>query len=325
MSTNNSIDIKENYIKELGAELLDLLLIDRTTKKTLLWATDTYARKGYHAEDHITVFAITGKRGQVIKPRIGKSKDEIQRRTKDKAEVFTPSWICNAQNNLIDGAWFGIAGVFNIEAEKSWTTTTEKIPFPTRDGKTWQDYVKSTRLEITCGEAPYIVSRYDTVSGEIIPLSDRIGLLDRKLRVVNENAATDDEWLEWTLWAFKSVYAYDWQGDNVLLARENLLFTFIDNHVSRYSTMPPVELLTEVATIISWNVWQMDGLKYVVPNSCENKTVVIATIFGDELQGIECEGCAKNKAKMHNGIYCKVMDWETKRAVKFVNLVGKGL
>ena len=42
-------------------------------------------------------------------------------------------------------------------------------------------------MEITCGEAPYLVSRYDVVKGEIIPVEDRIGILDRKLRVINEN------------------------------------------------------------------------------------------------------------------------------------------
>ena len=41
------------------------------------------------------------------------------------------------------------------------------------------------RMEITCGEAPYLVSRYDTTTGEPIPIGRRIGLLDRKLCVIN--------------------------------------------------------------------------------------------------------------------------------------------
>ena len=49
------------------------------------------------------------------------------------------------------------------------------------------------RLEISCGEAPYLVSRYDTVMGETIPISQRIGLLDRKLRVVSENTDTEEQ------------------------------------------------------------------------------------------------------------------------------------
>ena len=56
-----------------------------------------------------------------------------------------------------------------------------------------------------------------------IPVKDRIGLLDRKLRIVNENAEDDKEWLKWSLRAFQSCYGHDFQGDNVFLARENLL------------------------------------------------------------------------------------------------------
>ena len=54
-------------------------------------------------------------------------------------------------------------------------------------------YVISKRIEITCGEAPYLVSRYDTVTGKKIDVVDRVGLLDRKLRVINENTETLDE------------------------------------------------------------------------------------------------------------------------------------
>lgn len=43
------------------------------------------------------------------------------------------------------------------------------------------------RLEISCGEAPYLVSRYDSVTGKTIKIKNRIGLLDRKLRIVSEN------------------------------------------------------------------------------------------------------------------------------------------
>jgi hypothetical protein len=48
---------------------------------------------------------------------------------------------------------------------KSWETNKEKIVYP--KGKTWQDYVRDTRLEISCGEAPYITSRYDTYNRRV--------------------------------------------------------------------------------------------------------------------------------------------------------------
>lgn len=78
-------------------------------------------------------------------------------------------------------------------------------------------------MEITCGEGPYLVSRYDTTTGDFIPVEERIGLLDRKLRVISENTETSGEWLEMAQKAYKNIYAFEWQGDNLLLAREALL------------------------------------------------------------------------------------------------------
>lgn len=84
-------------------------------------------------------------------------------------------------------------------------------------------------MEITCGEAPYLVSRYDAATGELIlPPLRRIGLLDRKLRVVNENAASYEEWIKWVLRAFQSCYGFEYQGDNLLIARINLMMSFYD-------------------------------------------------------------------------------------------------
>lgn len=318
---SETIDIKENKIYKLDNRLLEVLLLDRTTKKNLIWATDNYESRGYgyQAKDQINIFSIIKRNGSIIKPRVEKSKKEQSERVKSKAEVFTPSWICNCQNNLIDNEWFGREGVFNTEIEKGWQTSYEKITFP--EGKAWQDYIKENRLEITCGEAPYLCSRYDTVSGDIILLKDRIGLLDRKLRVLSENVDSEPEWFEWAKNAYKSIYGYDWQGDNVLLARENLLRTFIDYYVDKFELFPIVERLLEIAEIISWNIWQMDGLKYVVPNSCKVMDEVIYTLFGEEHNKVECFGCKTNNPHKHNGTYCKIMDWEKNKAIKFVSLI----
>ena len=316
-------DIQENKIIKLDSELLNILLKDNSSGKHIIWATDEYARynAAYTKDNQINVRNITGKSGQIIRPRAEKTKSEQQTRVRDKAEVFTPSWVCNKQNNLIDNAWFGAENVFNIEKERTWQATTEKIMFPTAQGKTWQDYVKSLRLEITCGEAPYLVSRYDTVTGEAIPVKERIGLLDRKLRVVSENVDNEPEWYEWAKNAVKSVYGYDWQGDNVLLARENLLYTFADFYEDKFGISPIKEYLREIAVILSWNIWQMDGLKFVIPNSCVKQKPAQLSLFDDELPEEECEGCKRNSPKKHTGIYCYVMDWEKNKKVKFVNLM----
>lgn len=221
MELDKNIDILEDTIVKWDPEILEILLKDRTTNKNIIWGTDDYEYMGkdYQAKYPILIPLITGKNNNIIKPRILKSKENQITRTKSKAEVFTPSWVCNAQCNLIDNAWFGRKNVFNIEKEKYWETQLEKIEFPKDKNKSWMKYVDENRLEITCGEAPYLVSRYDTVSGEYIEIQNRIGFLDRKLRVVNENTEDEKDWLKWSERAFQSIYGFEFQGDNLLLAR----------------------------------------------------------------------------------------------------------
>ena len=83
----------------------------------------------------------------------------------------------------------GRTDVFNVENGTSWVASSETISFHGAK-KGWKKYVDAQRLEVSCGEAPYLVSRYDTITGEKIPLHQRIGLLDRKMRIVQENAET---------------------------------------------------------------------------------------------------------------------------------------
>ncbi len=224
-------DIKEDDFIIVHPQIMDILLKDRTTNRNIVWATDDYNDLGefYKAECEIMLNLIIVDDCNIIQPRITKNQQNKLSRTKDKAEVFTPAWICNAQNNLIDNAWFNREGMFNHEEYKSWRVNQTKIKFSDKGKKTWKKYVDSPRIEITCGEAPYLVSRYDAVEGTVIPVNKRIGLLDRKLRVVNENTELEDKWYKWTVRAFQSIYGFEFQGDSLLLARENVLYTFIYN------------------------------------------------------------------------------------------------
>lgn len=313
------IDINEKSLYEKYPAVLDLLLLDNTTKKNIIWATESYKRRGYRFADNILPINVI--KGNIILPRSKKAKAEQTKRSKDNAEVFTPSWICNKQNNLIDEAWFNRKNVFNIEQEKDWEIVKEKIIMP--EGKTWIDYIKDIRLEISCGEAPYLVSRYDTVTGKPIETNKRIGLLDRKFRIINENCSNDEEWIEYALKALKSIYGFEWQGDNLLLARENVLYTFIDYYKERFNDEPKEELLIQVATIISYNLWQMDGIKCVIPNSCKVEKFVKYDLFiGEEVVESGCPGCIKGTIHDHNGIYSKIMDWEKNKKIRYVDLLG---
>ena len=323
------IDIKENDLLVRFPEILDILLSDRTTGKPIFWATDNYKvtyGQEYAFSKPILKELITGENGYIIVPRASKTKEQQEKRSRDMAEVFTPSWVCNKQNNLVDKEWFGKPNVFNeekIDAEGNhyWVTNNAKIEFPL--GKTWKDYVRDTRLEMSCGEAPYIASRYDTTTGDYIDVNNRIGILDRKLRVVSENTDNTTDWLYFAREAFENTYGYEWQGDNLLIARETVFFTLIDFFYEKFQKEPSLHSLTVFADIISWNLWQMDGLRFVIPDSCNN--VYQEQLFGEPVKCV-CPACQKNEHKGHIGILCKITDWrkpknDPKRIITFASLV----
>lgn len=286
------IDISETRLWQEHPEALARLLIDHTTRKNIFWATDSYADRGegYQWADPITPEHITGESGMVIRPRAVKTAEEHAMRVKDKAEVFTPTWVCNTQNNLIDHAWFGREGVFNTEhtlpdGRHTWTATEAPVDF-TGTGHTWQDYVRARRMEITCGEAPYLASRYDVVAGgSLIPLHCRIGLLDRKLRVVGERCHSEAQWRRYALVAYRSIYGFEWQGDSLLLARETLLATYIDYYYGKFARLPHANSLNAIANVVSWNLWQMDGLHSCVPGTCPRDS------------GVSCQQCGHRDAR----------------------------
>ncbi len=295
---------------------LNILLKDKTTKKNIIWATKSYESFGvqYSDDRQITVEAIIGLNSIIIQPRIMKAMEQQHERTKNRAEVFTPSWICNQMNNYCDEEWFGRKDVFNIEKEKLWESTTENITFPEK--KTWKQYVDSRRLEITCGEAPFIVSRYDAATGEFIEIENRIGILDRKFRVINENTDDETEWMDWIIRAYQSVYGYEFQGDNLLIARINLLMSFVDYLNYKWNREPTAFELKKIANIIAWNLWQMDGLTGAVPLGVPEEDTYQYSLF-DFIDGI---GNMKEENTETISPKCRIYDWRTSHSVLFESL-----
>jgi len=103
------IDIVEQHIADRSLDLLKILLKDKTTGKYIKWCTDNYSSlgEGYQFDQEMEPQLVIGRNTHLIQPRVAKSIEEQTQRTRDKAEVFTPIWIVNEQNNLVDEAWFG--------------------------------------------------------------------------------------------------------------------------------------------------------------------------------------------------------------------------
>jgi hypothetical protein len=284
----SSTDILENTIREQMPGILDILLIDRTIstpkkKKNIIWANENYVKfgsKAYAATAQMLPELVTGRMGNIIKPRALKSKEMQKERTKLKAEVFTPTWIVKMQND---------------EVEKNYINDD------------LETYVKRTWLEITAGEAPYMATRYDMETGEIVPLTERVGFVDRKLKRINVGVDDKAEWQRLVVEAYKSSYGFEWSGDSLLLARENLLYTYRDYYFQKWLEEPTYGLFEDIAEIISYNLFQMDGLKYIIPltEKCEKIDEVQMSLFDDEEP--------EEQWKIKPGKRVKVMNWETNR------------
>ena len=305
------INIQDDILKIHALGLLDGMLIDKTTKQHIMWATGAYASLGkrYEYNEEITPDLITGEHSSVIKTRARKAMEQQSARTRQHAEVFTPLWMCRKMNDYADEVWFGAEDVFFKDGKP-----TATVEFPKR--KKWKSYVNSRRLEITCGEAPYLVSRYDVETGEAIPIRERVGLLDRKLRVVGENTHTETEWLEWAFRAFWSTYGYEFQGDNVLIARVNLLMTFEEYLQDRWNRKPTRAEYEKAANIIAWNIWQMDGLTGTIPYGTPEEAFHQINWF-EMLGGDQSE-------KKENQPRCLVHNWTGGGSVEFLSLPVRG-
>ena len=236
-------------------EITATLLKDRTTGRNIIWATEELGAVEITPDDICKII-----------PRHAKNRADQKRRTRARAEIFTPPEVCRIQNDLVCK------------------------PFEKR----FDDFIDAKFLEITCGEAPYITSRNNAVTGEYIAPENRVGLLDRKFRLIGNTKPVDTL----TLRALKSVYGYEFQGDNLFLARRNIFDTVAEFLTSKLAAQELREILPTVAEIISWNFWQMDGLKYSPP-------------FTDN-------------ANLFGGANCQIMDWDANEPLEFVELIGGG-
>ena len=325
-----AIDVSESSLRRRG-QILDILLIDRslTTKRkvhNIIWATDSYISYGhgrsnpYSPTREIKRDLITGEHNTLIQPRAAKSRQEQTRRTKDKAEVFTPLRVVKDMNDDVE----------------------QNLRLP--PSHTWQDYLSARWLEITCGEGPFIASRYNPVSNsqQIIKPANRVGFLDRKLKVINKHCNDIDDWLHYAELALQSCYGYEWQGDSLLIARENVLMTINDFYKVKFEDNPNLASQAEAdgglataqlehfAEIISWNIFQMDGLNYTIPliggqtnNSPANATVDVdknqTTLFS--MSSVKSKTRKKSDAPKPK--YVKIMDWQKHKTIYFYKLINK--
>ena len=123
------------------------------------------------------------------------------------------------RNNLLDEARFERRDVFNATNGKKWTATKGKSHFHGRAKR--QDMAGLHKAHpagnhlrgggpLPCEPPRQRFGKNDRAEQR------RIGLLDRKMRVVCENAANEAEYFHWAAVALKNCYGFELQGDTKL-------------------------------------------------------------------------------------------------------------
>lgn len=105
--------------------------------------------------------------------------------------------------------------------------------------------------------------------------------------------------------AFEACYGYDYQGDNVLIARINLLLTFIEYHFERWQKPPGKKTVRTIAHKIAWNIWQADGLTDLTPAGKPQEEPLQFSFF-------ETVNEAEEEKTGRRPVPCIVYDWRKK-------------
>ena len=282
-----TVDISEEGIANDSGTLLTILLKDRTTNKNVVWASPSYEGMGkpFCADQPIKKNLIIGPYDSIIQPRVEKNKRNQELRTRKRGEVFTPPWLVDKQVSIVSDEIGDIS---------------------------FESFIALRWLELACGEGQYIVTRYDSITGDIIPVNNRVGFLDRKLQRIAEQSNTENEFIKWSKIAFESSYGYELQGDSLLLARENLLLSFCEYYDYKFGKLPTMKVIKQIATIISYNIFQMNGLTKQTPYLDDSKGNIQLNLFDDV-----------NNQEKKGDMFTLVKDWKNKVLVS-MDSISKG-
>ena len=139
--------------------------------------------------------------------------------------------------------------------------------------------------------------------------------------------------------ALRATYGFEYQGDNLLIARINVLETFVEHLRDRWGSRPEQDELEQAAWIVSWNLWQMNGFTDAVPTNKMGAEVestlgtfeepeqepiqpslfdLFDNVFPDETTEKTQEETPKETVPL-----CVIYDWQNGEPFEFASLKGK--
>ena len=96
----------------------------------------------------------------------------------------------------------------------------------------------------------------------------------------------------------------------MFLARVNLVQSFIDYYTERFGKDPTRSMVKKIAIIVSWNIWQMDGLKDTAP-------------FGIPEDEFEQLSMFETKRKNDEPVYCNIKNWRSNKVIEYRSMKGR--
>ena len=102
-----------------------------------------------------------------------------------------------------------------------------------------------------------------------------------------------------------------------------MLETFCEYTQERWHKEPKDSALKRIAKIISWNLWQMDGIKGIIPHKgiakepAEENEQYQLTLF--EIMGV-AESEPKSNEILQETIDCKIYDWREDKSVIYKSM-----
>ena len=139
--------------------------------------------------------------------------------------------------------------------------------------------------------------------------------------------------------ALRATYGFEYQGDNLLIARINVLETFVEHLRDRWSSDPTQEEIEQAAWIVSWNFWQMNGFTDAVPTNKMGAEVEstlgtfeepepepiqpsLFDLFDDMFTGETAEETKEEEPRKTVPL-CVIYDWQNGEPFEFAILKGK--
>lgn len=253
-------DIIESLDSCCPTRILVTLFKDCAAGRNIVWTDDECVEfgDGFIGDNGIAIEKITNFSSGAIKPHIAKKQGRRFERIMTRAGAIVPSWLFNRMNNSIDAVWLDMRDVSYVKNDVERNSGLKRIVFHEKSGRSGRVYVESHRPGITCGEASFAYSHYDTVTMDASPVGGRIGFSNRMLCVVSEKIGYCREWVRWAPAAPEASSGFEFQCC-CLPTCINVFGTFWEHQRERWSAgMAEVET-GQTVWILLWNILQLNG------------------------------------------------------------------